>query len=100
MFGYGRGFHRGRFWPDMPVNVPEGYTYVGPCRCGFGPDAFCRDKHGRIVHAAQVNRRGISVTPATGDYEKEMEQLRAENRELGKRISELEKRLETKERKP
>jgi predicted RNase H-like nuclease (RuvC/YqgF family) len=84
----------------MPVNVPEGYAYVGPCRCGFGPDAFYRDKNGRIVHAAQVNRRGISVTPATEDYETEMEHLKTENRELEKRISELEKRLETKEREP
>jgi hypothetical protein len=100
MFGHGRGLKRGRFWLDTPVNVSEGYTYIGPCRCGFGPDAFYRNKNGRIVHAAHVRRRGIPTTPAAEGFEAEVGQLKAENREMEKRIRELEKRLETKERKP
>ena len=99
MFGYGRGLHRGRFWPYTLVSAPEGYTYLGPCRCGFGPDAFYRDKSGRIIPAAQVCRRGIPTTPAAEEFETEMGQLRAEKAELERRIKELEEHLKGKERK-
>ena len=34
--------------------TPQGYRYVGPCRCGLGPNAFYQDAQGRIVHASQV----------------------------------------------
>ena len=100
MFGYGRGLHRGRFRPYTPVSAPEGYTYIGPCRCGFGPDAYYRDRSGRIVPAAQVCRRGISTTSAEEEFEAELRQLSAEKAELEKRISEIEKHLESKEREP
>jgi len=100
MFGHGRGLHRGRFWPDTPVSAPEGYTYLGPCRCGFGPDAFYRDKSGRIVHAVQVRRRGIPTIPAAEGFEAEVGQLVAEKADLEKRIREIEKHLESKEREP
>ena len=98
MFRHGRGLHRGRFWPHTSASVPEGYTYIGPCRCGFGPDAFYRDKSGRIVHAAQVHRRGILTTPAAEEFEAEMGLLRAEKIELEKRIKEIEGHLKAKER--
>jgi hypothetical protein len=99
MFGYGRGLHRGRFWPHTPASVPEGYTYIGPCRCGFGPDAFYRDKSGGVIHASQVYHRGIPATPTKDDFEAEVDQLRAEKAELEKRIKEIEEHLKTKERK-
>ncbi|MEW6685926.1 MAG: hypothetical protein AB1393_06950 [Candidatus Edwardsbacteria bacterium] len=99
MFGYGRGIHRGRFWPYAPVSAPEGYTYIGPCRCGSGPDAFYQDKSGTVVHASQLFLRDATQTIATEDAEAEVNQLRAEKADLEKRIKELEEHLKTKERK-
>jgi hypothetical protein len=96
MLGYGRGWHRGRFWRYAAVSAPEGCTYVGPCRCGFGPDAFYQDKSGRIVHASQIYRRGIPSTLTREDFEAEVNQLKAEKAELEKRIMELEKHLKAK----
>ncbi|MBS7288453.1 MAG: hypothetical protein KIH01_06835 [Candidatus Freyarchaeota archaeon] len=48
-FSYGRKW---RFW-QTPSNqqgapTPQGYRYVGSCRCGFGPNAFYQDPQGRI----------------------------------------------------
>jgi hypothetical protein len=82
-------------WPAT-AQVPEGYRYVGPCRCGWGPNAFYQDASGRIVHAWDVYRRGGAAGPApTGEeLKEELEALKAEKEELGKRIAELEKRLE------
>lgn len=49
MSGYKRGWKRERgLWR---TNL-EGYTYLGPCKCGAGPDAYYQEKRtGRIVHA-------------------------------------------------
>jgi hypothetical protein len=99
MFGYGRGLHRGRFWPYTLVSAPEGYTYLGPCRCGFGPDAFYRDKSGRIVHASQLLHGSVPQMVSTEDPEVEISQLRVEKAELERRIKELEEHLKGKERK-
>jgi hypothetical protein len=74
-------------------------TYIGPCRCGFGPDAFYRDKSGRIIHASQVYHRGFPTTPTKEEFEAEVDQLRGEKAELEKRIKEIEEHLKTKERK-
>ena len=98
MLGYGRGWHRGyRSWRQFPVSAPEGYTYMGPCRCGFGPDAFYQDKSGRIVHASQVFRWGIPPTLTREGLEEDVNRLKDEKSELEKRIKELEKHLKTKE---
>jgi len=98
MLGYGRGLHRGRFWPYTPASVPEEYTYIGPCRCGFGPDAFYRDKSGTVVHASQLLQRDVPQTVSMEDLEVEISQLRVDKVELEKRIKELEEHLEGKER--
>lgn len=99
MLGYGRGLHRGRFWPHTPASVPEGYTYIGPCRCGFGPDAFYRDKSGRIAHVSQLLHGSVPQMVSTEDPEVEISQLRVEKAELERRIKELEEHLKGKERK-
>ncbi len=98
MFGYGRGLHRGTFWRYAPVSAPEGHTYIGPCRCGFGPDAFYRDKSGKIVHASQLFHWSIPPTTSTESLEAEVNQLKVEKEELEKRIKELEDQLKVKER--
>ena len=99
MFGYGRGWHRsGRHW-QPPISAPEGYTYAGPCRCGFGPDAFYQDRSGTIVHASQVYGRGIPPLPTREDFKAEVTQLKSDKAELEKRIKELEEYLKTKGKK-
>jgi hypothetical protein len=99
MFGYGRAWNRGRFWRYPAASAPEGYIYIGPCRCGFGPDAFYQDRSGRIVHASQVYRRGIPAALTGEDFKAEVTQLKSDKAELEKRIKELEEHLKTKERK-
>jgi len=99
MFGYGRELHRGRFWSHTPASVPEGYTYIGPSRCGFGPDAFYRDKSGRIVHASQLLHGSVPQMVSTEDPEAEISQLRVEKAKLERKIKELEEHLKGKERK-
>jgi hypothetical protein len=45
----------GRWWIwRQAFPTPVGYEYVGPCRCGFGPNAFYRTREGRILHASQL----------------------------------------------
>jgi len=99
MLGYGRGWHRGyRSWRQFPVSAPEGYTYMGPCRCGFGPDAFYQDKRGEIVHASQICYRGIPATPTKEDFEAEVDRLKEEKTEVEKKIKEIKGHLKAKER--
>ncbi len=79
--GYGR-----RWWPPASV---EGYTYVGPCRCGWGPHAYYVDSSGRLVHAWDV----FSGRAPVSFQEAELEALKREKEELEKRIRELEEKL-------
>ena len=89
--GYGRGWGGwgGRRWWTTPPTV-EGYTYVGPCRCGWGPHAFYRDPSGRIVHVSQIFSGSYSAA-------QELEALKKEKEELERRIRELEASLSRKE---
>ena len=80
--GYGRGFGMA----GMPVQTPTGYAYLGPCRCGRGPDAYYRTPDGRIVHASQMFQESVQ-TP---------EQLRAEKEMLERRLKEIEEKIEKK----
>lgn len=61
----GRQFWCGPWWdvpvtePNQPSSQPEvksSLTYIGPCRCGWGPHAYYRDQEGRIIHACQVGK--------------------------------------------
>lgn len=65
----------------------EGYTYAGPCRCGFGPHAFYRDSSGRLVHSGVVWRNPASAVTDPA------EQLKAEKEELERRLAALEEKL-------
>jgi len=93
-YGWGYGYGRGWGWvgPAVP-QVPEGYRYVGACRCGWGPNAFYQDASRRIVHARDVYRWGgaAAPTPTQDDLKAELEALKEEKQELEKRIAELEK---------
>jgi hypothetical protein len=80
----------GRRWRS-PV-APRGYTYVGPCRCGFGPHAFYQDPQSRVVPAHHLYCRH-GHQPTNEDLKAELEALKHEKEELEKEIQELEKEL-------
>ena len=86
---------RGRGWLLPRVAVPSGYRYIGPCRCGFGPDAYYQDPSGRIVHASQVFRFEFppQPTPTEEDLKAEVEWLKGEKTDLEKRIKDIEEQL-------
>lgn len=105
MYGFGRGrggrgggywFGLGRAWPTS--TSPAGYTYVGPCRCGFGPHAFYQDASGRIVPAAAVFSGLASPPPVTTPQPTwaEIDELKAEKEEIERRLRDLEARLQGK----
>lgn len=107
--GYGQGYGpgSGRSWCHDwtgQVNIPEGYDYLGPCRCGFGPNAFWQDKEtGRIFRAfpghAGRFKPGYSWTgrqPSEEDLKAELDWLRQEKEDLEKKIQELEESLKEK----
>ncbi|MGQ9800741.1 MAG: hypothetical protein ACUVRL_03640 [Candidatus Saccharicenans sp.] len=100
--GYGRGFHHNWRWPGpASAQVPEGYKYIGPCRCGWGPHAFYQDASGRIVQARDVYRRsGVpGPAPTQDELKEELEALKAEKEELERRIAELEKQFKEESKK-
>ncbi len=97
-WGYGRGFGRGwwgrgwgrGWWGAYGYRTPQGYTYVGPCRCGFGPHAFYVDSSGRLLHASQVWGGWVPPYPSP---QTEAEDLKAEKADLEARLKEIEARL-------
>lgn len=89
--GRGRGWNQ---WdPGRQDRTPgqqataSGYTYVGPCRCGFGPHAFYRDSSGKLVHSRIFWNYPVS---APGDP---VEQLKVEKEKLERRLAELNEKI-------
>lgn len=96
MYGRGRGW-----WYRWPrTAAPSGYSYVGPCLCGFGPHAFYQDATGRIAHASQVYSFGPAppASPTRDDLEYELKLLRDEKAELEKRLKDIEDQLKKEEK--
>ena len=93
MYRYGRG-RGGGWWGRPVVDAPEGYRYVGPCRCGFGPNAYYQDDRRRLYHAGHVHRFGFPASWETGVSQAELDNLRREKAQLEKRIRDLEERLD------
>jgi len=102
-YGMGRGVHwshhgRGYCWPGYSVeqlqakDLPKDVTYVGPCRCGFGPHAYYRTADGKIVHGASLpyTKEGPTTEP-----EPEYDELQTEVESLRIRVKELEDKLKT-----
>ena len=85
MHGYGWR-SRGSGFGNRPVTVPQGYTYIGPCRCGAGPDAYYQDTSGRILHASQVFASNPNIPISYSATSSELEQLKQEKMALEKRI--------------
>lgn len=97
MWGARGGWYPGHLWqaqhPATQLTAEErkGAVYVGPCRCGSGPHAYYRLSDDRIVHAMPT----MPATPVPPeDAASELERLRSENEELGRRVKDLEQKLE------
>jgi hypothetical protein len=62
-------------------------TYVGPCRCGLGPHAYCRSKDGSLVHASTM---WPELTLPALSQDTELEQLRRQKEQLEEEIRTME----------
>ena len=93
---YGRGRGRGGYGLGIQAATPAGYTYVGPCRCGFGPHAYYLNAQGQVVPATTAWAWPVQAAQPgePAPRPSEIEQLRAEKAELERRLSELEERLQ------
>lgn len=96
MHGYGWR-SRGNGIGNRPVTVPQGYTYIGPCRCGAGPDAYYQDASGRILHASQVLAMNPDIPISKSATSPEVEKLKQEKAVLEKRVHEFESQLHAKQ---
>jgi len=97
----GRGVHwwhhgHGYCWPGYAVeyaeakDLPKDVTYVGPCRCGFGPHAYYRTADGKIVQAASLP---YSKDMLPSELEPEYDELQTQVERLRNRVKELENKL-------
>ena len=96
MYGRGRGW-----WPrGYRTGAPSGYSYIGPCLCGFGPHAYYQDPMSRVANASQVYGFGPVPPPSATkeDLEYELKILKDEKVELEKRLGEIEKELKKEEK--
>ncbi|MEG8946964.1 DUF5320 domain-containing protein [Rosettibacter firmus] len=93
MYGYGKGWHH---W-EKGIITPQGYSYIGPCRCGKGPHAFYQDSSGRIVHAKELYRQRLSWGHTKEDPKVQLEALKQEKEQLEKQIEILEKQIKENE---
>jgi len=88
---------RGRFWWYPPAAFPlatRGYIYVGPCRCGFGPNAFYITPTGQIIHAWQLIAPVFpGFIPWTTGPISERSLLESEKRMLEEELRYIEERL-------
>jgi len=96
------GWTRGRWWIWRNVfPTPAGHDYLGPCRCGFGPNAFYRTPEGRIVHASQLffpmagpaTSYPPTTVPPTLKPEEEAKLLEEEAKAIQEELKRVEERL-------
>jgi hypothetical protein len=91
------GLKSNRWWIWRRA-VPAGYDYLGPCRCGFGPNAFYRTHEGKIHQASQLFfpfTSRIATLPALKPedekkfLEEEAKALQEELKRVDERLKEL-----------
>ncbi len=86
-----------RWWYYPPVALPlasRGYIYIGPCRCGFGPNAFYLTPTGQIVHAWQLTGLAFpGFLPWTMTPISERNMLETEKKMLEEELRYIEERL-------
>jgi len=109
-YGYGHGPGYGCGWSQNwrgQVQPPEGFTYLGPCRCGTGPHACWQEKEtGRLFRGFPGYRGWFRPgyvsperEPSKEDLLSELNWLKQEKEELEARIKELEETLKKKYKK-
>lgn len=98
--GGGRRYRRRLQWwprsetlPPTTSQAPEGWTYVGPCRCGWGPHAYWRTPEGEIVHTLGTPSTVPTSMPPILP-EEEIEDLKEYASQLEKDLEEIKKRIE------
>jgi hypothetical protein len=64
------------------------YRYIGPCRSGFGTNAFYQDEYGKILHAWQI------FTPWMPRKEEEIQMLEDHAKILEEELEQIKKRSE------
>lgn len=97
MFRCRNPWRKDKWHNPISFGAPQGYTYLGPCRCGLGPDAFFQDKNGRVVHASQVHNLNVSHVSTAENLKREIDRMKEEKAGLEKRIRNLEKLIKEKE---
>ncbi len=108
-FGYGQAFGGsfGRGWCRLrpfAVRHPEDFTYLGPCRCGFGPNAFWQEKktghifRGLLPYGAwfEAIYSGSSREISADELKAELDWLKKEKENLERKIQEVEESLKGK----
>jgi len=96
-WGLGKGYGHFKGW----YPPPEGYTYLGPCRCGFGPHAFWQEKvSGRIFRGFPGWQPGLRFDSRRDEVlQAELNRLKKEKEELEKMILDLEAELQRRKEK-
>ncbi len=64
----------------------QGNAYVGPCRCGRGPNAYYRTRDGRVVHVQDIARQtssGADTEAMNAEIKLLTEEVRALKQRLG-----------------
>lgn len=72
--------------------MPFEYAYLGPCRCGLGPNAFYVAPSGEVLHAAQIFTPFLTALELNKAEEREL--LEEEARMLEGKLALIKKRLE------
>ncbi len=92
--GYGFGPCHGYGWRNALNSwETEDYEYLGPCRCGHGPDAFWRNKKtGRIVRGFPPYFQEKPEGSAE-ELREELEFFRREKEKIEKRLAQIEEEL-------
>ena len=92
---FGRGFFRGMGWRYfLTPRVFNRFKYVGPCRCGSGPDAFYVDTAGRLIHAWDLFTEEMSEEYREKYLEERIKYLKEELKILEEKLKSIKKKKE------
>ena len=52
---------------NRPAQKVNNFTYIGRCRCGYGPNAYYQTSNGRILQYSQINqiKQPLQIKPIT-----------------------------------
>ena len=91
---FGRGFFRRMCRHFLTPRVFNRFRYVGPCRCGSGPDAFYVDEAGRLIHAWDLFTEEMSEEYREKYLEERIKYLKEELKILEEKLKSIKKKKE------